>query len=90
MVHHYHQNLTINTDGSSSVTRDGLFNPDQRLVNDTGAFQAMSDAVFYNAISWRITNSTTYSSNAASWIKTFFLDDATAMNPNRKFVTRLS
>ena len=32
--------------------RDGQFNPDARLVNDVGAFEGLSEAVFYNAIAW--------------------------------------
>lgn len=35
-------------------TRDGEFNPDRLLVNDTGHFGALSDAVLYNAIAWAI------------------------------------
>jgi len=38
--------------------RDGLFNPDARVVNDVGRFGEMSEAVFYNALSWVITNET--------------------------------
>ncbi|KAG9100111.1 hypothetical protein FRC06_004513 [Ceratobasidium sp. 370] len=65
--------------------RDGVFNPDARLINDTGIFQAMSDSVFFNAMAWVITNDNTYASNAASEIKTWFIDPATAMNPNLNY-----
>ncbi|KAG8731901.1 hypothetical protein FRC10_001365 [Ceratobasidium sp. 414] len=65
--------------------RDGLFNPDVREVNDTGIFQAMSDSVFFNAMAWVITNDNTYASNAAAEIKTWFIDNATAMNPNLNY-----
>jgi hypothetical protein len=66
-------------------TRDGLFNPDGRLVNDTGHFQAMSDAVLYNAISWVITGSSTYSTNVANFVNTWFIDPSSAMNPNLNY-----
>lgn len=32
--------------------RDGLFNPDGRLVDDIGAFQNLADAVLYNSLAW--------------------------------------
>ena len=34
------------------IVRDGQFNPDIRLVDDVGAFRALSEAVLYNAIAW--------------------------------------
>jgi len=51
--------------------RDGIFNPDARVVNDIGRFGEMSEAVFYNSLSWVITNETaavkaTYEENAGS------------------------
>ncbi|KAA1474643.1 chondroitin AC/alginate lyase [Dentipellis sp. KUC8613] len=65
--------------------RDGEFNPDVRTVNDTGAFDALSNAVLYNALAWVINGSSTYSSHAASFVKTWFLDADTAMNPNLNY-----
>lgn len=67
------------------VDRDGLFNPDGRLVNDTGIFQAMSDSVFFNSMAWVITGNNTYASNAATEIKTWFIDAATVMTPNLNY-----
>ena len=32
------------------VAWDGQFNPDAQLVNDVGAFQDLSEVVFYNTI----------------------------------------
>jgi len=66
-------------------TRDGQFNPDVRLVNDTGAFQAMSDAVFFNAMAWRISGSASYASQAVSFINTWFINPDTAMTPNLNY-----
>ncbi|KAI0265334.1 chondroitin AC/alginate lyase [Gloeopeniophorella convolvens] len=65
--------------------RDGQFNPDRELVNNTGAFSAFSDAVFYNAMAWAINGSSAYSSNVASWIDTWFLAPDTHMNPNLNY-----
>ncbi|TFK52748.1 chondroitin AC/alginate lyase [Heliocybe sulcata] len=64
------------------VTRDGEFNPDVGLVTDSNAFQAMSDAVLYSALAWVLGNQTAYATTAAMQIRTWFLDTATAMNPN--------
>ncbi|TFK32391.1 alginate lyase-domain-containing protein [Crucibulum laeve] len=69
--------------------RDGQFNPDGRLVNDVGNFQLLSDAVLYNAITWSFNNQPT--SNFYSkllvpkFIKAWFLDTETRMNPNLNY-----
>ncbi|GLB39576.1 putative alginate lyase [Lyophyllum shimeji] len=69
------------------VYHDGLFNPDARLINDVGNFQMLSDAVLYNAIAFALTSSGSsfYSMTAVNYIKTWFLDPATRMNPNLNF-----
>ncbi|QRW06180.1 alginate lyase [Ceratobasidium sp. AG-Ba] len=64
------------------VRRDGEFNPDARMVNDTGAFQALSDSIFYNALAWSYTKDSKYSSNIANQIYTWFLNPDTLMTPN--------
>ncbi|KAJ7591610.1 alginate lyase-domain-containing protein [Mycena floridula] len=68
-------------------TRDGLFNPDRLLVNDTSSFSDLSDAVLYNAIAWVLTGqpSSVYSKNVASFIRTWFIDPETKMNPSLNF-----
>ncbi|KAF8058672.1 chondroitin AC/alginate lyase [Lyophyllum atratum] len=69
------------------VFRDGQFNPDARLIDDVGSFQALSDAVLYNAIAWALTSNTSSPSSmaASSYIKIWFLDPATRMNPNLNY-----
>ncbi|KAF8624700.1 hypothetical protein AX17_007031 [Amanita inopinata Kibby_2008] len=70
------------------VARDGQFNPDARLVNDVGAFSDMSDAVFYDALTWAFQGnqgSTDYSRAAVRFLKIWFLDDETRMNPNLNY-----
>lgn len=62
-----------------------MFNPDRLLVNNTGDFQAMSDAVFYNALAWVLTGSSNYSANAADFIDTWLIDFDTAMTPNLQY-----
>lgn len=65
--------------------RDGMFNPDRLLVNDTGNFDAMADAVFYNAIAWVLTGSSTYSAKAAGYVNTWFIDPESYMTPNLEY-----
>ncbi|KAG5635945.1 hypothetical protein H0H81_009594 [Sphagnurus paluster] len=71
------------------VSRDGLFNPDGRLINDVGNFQALADAVLYNSIAFSITGkgitSSSYSKTVVSFIKAWFLDPETKMNPNLNY-----
>ena len=67
------------------VPRDGQFNPDVRLVNDTGDFQTMSDAILYNTLAWVINGSEVYMNNAVNYIDTWFIDPDTFMLPNLDF-----
>jgi hypothetical protein len=41
------------------INKDGQFNPDRLLVNDTGHFGAMAEAVLYNTIAWTLKSTTT-------------------------------
>ncbi|KAG6836432.1 hypothetical protein H0H93_008074 [Arthromyces matolae] len=73
------------------VRRDGQFNPDTRLVNDAGNFQALADSVLYNALAFAITTngtkgtSSSYSLNVVNFIKIWFLNAETKMNPNLNY-----
>jgi len=67
------------------VQRDGEFNPDVRLVNDTGDFQTMSDAILYNTLAWIINGSEVYMNNAVHYVDTWFIDPDTFMRPNLDF-----
>ncbi|KAH7915931.1 chondroitin AC/alginate lyase [Hygrophoropsis aurantiaca] len=62
--------------------RDGIFNPDVRMINNTGHFNAMADAVWMNALAWSMTGIPRYSINAANFINIWFIQNSTAMNPN--------
>lgn len=66
-------------------TRDGQFNPDVRRVDNVGDFQLMSDAVMFNVIAWRINGYEEYAARAVQYLQTWFLDPATAMNPNLNY-----
>jgi len=62
-----------------------MFNPDRLDVNNTGDFEAMSDAVFYNALAWVLTGSGNYSANAANYVNTWFINPATSQTPNLQY-----
>ncbi|KAF9224978.1 chondroitin AC/alginate lyase [Gyrodon lividus] len=62
--------------------RDGLFNPDVRMINNTGNFNAMADAVWMNSLAWAMTGINRYAHNAATFINVWFIQNSTAMNPN--------
>ncbi|KAH7090027.1 chondroitin AC/alginate lyase [Auriculariales sp. MPI-PUGE-AT-0066] len=64
------------------VGRDGQFVPDVRQINDTGSYAALCDAVFYTSIAWVITDDEKYANRAIEYIRTWFLNDDTYMNPN--------
>jgi hypothetical protein len=52
------------------------------MINDTGAFSAMSDSVLYNSLAWSFTRRSSYASAIVSAISTWFLDPSTMMNPH--------
>jgi hypothetical protein len=62
-----------------------MFNPDRLATNNTGDFQAMSDAVLYNALAWVLTGSTNYSTNVANYIDTWFINPDTYQTPNLQY-----
>lgn len=45
----------------------------------------MSDAVFYNALAWVLTGLSNYSTNAAYYVDTWFLNPDTAQTPNLEY-----
>ncbi|KAH8824435.1 chondroitin AC/alginate lyase [Flagelloscypha sp. PMI_526] len=67
--------------------QDGQFNPDYLTakVNNSGAINALADAVMYNSLAWTLTNTSKYAETATSFIKTWFLDPDTHMNPNLNY-----
>ncbi|KAJ7768903.1 alginate lyase-domain-containing protein, partial [Mycena metata] len=69
------------------VFRDGQVNPDRNSIQDFQSFFNLSDAVLYNSIAATLQNkpSSVYSQNVVKFIKTWFLDTDTAMNPNLNY-----
>lgn len=56
-----------------------------RTVDNTGDFDAISNAVLYNAMAWVLNGSDAHAANAVRFVQTWFLDADTAMNPNLNY-----
>ncbi|KAJ7178231.1 chondroitin AC/alginate lyase [Mycena filopes] len=69
------------------VFKDGQVNPDRTTINDFQSFFNLSDAVLYNALASTFQNqsSSIYSKNVAKFVKAWFFDSATGMNPNLNY-----
>jgi hypothetical protein len=65
--------------------RDGLFVPDRLLVDNIGAFNDLSEAVLYSSLAWGITKNSTFSQRTTDYLRTWFLDEETRMNPNLEY-----
>ncbi|KAF9514071.1 hypothetical protein BS47DRAFT_1295513, partial [Hydnum rufescens UP504] len=67
------------------VTRDGQRNPDVSLPQDSPSIVAMAQSVLYNSVAYALSASSSFSQMAAGIIDTWFLNSATAMNPQMKY-----
>ncbi|KAF5375062.1 hypothetical protein D9758_000132 [Tetrapyrgos nigripes] len=64
------------------ITRDGKVNPDTRTLHGPAAANDFSQALQYNSIAYGLTNNRAYSQAAVQFVKQFFIDPSTRMNPN--------
>ena len=67
------------------VTIDGKLNPDADSIPNANDFDSLANAILYNGLAWGITGSDTYSTRVATYIKAWFLDADTFMNPNLNY-----
>ncbi|CAE7064261.1 unnamed protein product [Rhizoctonia solani] len=76
--------------------RDGQFNPDYRLANDSGATQALMDALLYAPIAHLVLSKSPelntakrpdgwYASQALRAVNVFFVDEQTRVTPHLNF-----
>lgn len=73
-------------DGLPYIRRDGRVNPETRTTDtDRPAFGQMADAVETLTLAWYFTEHRPYAEHAARLLRVWFLDEATAMNPNLEF-----
>ena len=68
-------------DGLPYVRRDGETNPDN-FIKHRVSMRTMRTCVVNLAAAYRITGNDVYANKAASFLKTFFLDEKTKMNPH--------
>ena len=67
------------------VVRDGHVNPDVRTLGGPDDINTLSQAVLYVALGYALRNEHSFSEKFANFIQTFFVNDATKINPNIDF-----
>jgi len=69
-------------DGLPYIRRDGEHNPARKAISDEYQERGMLDAVVNLSLAYRITGEEKYAASAAKFLRAFFLDSKTRMNPN--------
>jgi len=68
--------------GLPYIRRDGEHNPSRKAISDEYQERGMLDAVVNLSLAYRITGEEKYAASAATFLRAFFLDPKTGMNPN--------
>jgi hypothetical protein len=72
-------------DGIPYIRKDGEVNPEVRNYPDKENMPKVCEHVYNLSLAYYFSNNEEYAKHAAKLIKVWFLDSATAMNPNLKF-----
>jgi hypothetical protein len=72
-------------DGLPYISRDGEVNPEINSIKDYGNFGRATSSIHTLALAYFLTGKTSYAEHAAKFLRTWFLDSATRMNPNFNF-----
>jgi hypothetical protein len=72
-------------DGLPYISRDGETNPEISTIPDHGHLGQMVSVVHTLAVAYYVTGNESYAEHAVKFIRTWFLDTATRMNPNLNF-----
>lgn len=67
------------------INKDGQLNPAARDIHNIEDFDSMANAVFLNSLAWGVTRSGVYSARVVKYIKNWFLNEDTYMNPNLEY-----
>jgi hypothetical protein len=67
------------------VQHDGIRNPNVDMITDRHGLHATSEAIFELALAWFFTGNTAYADQAERVARAWFLDAATAMNPDMTY-----
>ena len=71
--------------GTPYIRKDGERNPEMLKITDHKAVDNMQKAVVLLSLAYYFTNDEIYAKKAAAFLKVFFLDEATKMNPNMNY-----
>ncbi|WVQ72326.1 hypothetical protein IAR50_001876 [Cryptococcus sp. DSM 104548] len=77
-------NSTSSNDTCPYVQRDGVVNPEAAEYTSKADRATMFTSSYTLALAWYYTDNSTYRDHAAEIIKTWFLDESTAMTPHLK------
>ncbi len=71
--------------GAPYIRKDGERNPEIRDISDHKAVDIVQKAVSLLSLAYYFTHDEVYAKKAAEFLKVFFLDEATKMNPNMNY-----
>ena len=73
------------SNGLPYMSRDGEVNPEINSIEDRGNLERMTSSVYTLALAYYLTGNSSYAQHAVKFLRAWFLDSATRMNPNFNF-----